>query len=188
MNTFHFIPPSDHNATSHLPLDSERWTKGGKLARDLRTQITTQWGVSWGFVSSHASNLRLGKSGIWKYQSGNHTHTHALRKAKGPEKFCLPWQNPFYHSVLVANMRRAAIPKQALQTLNSLVRGYVPTSFPFSKVVLMKPVSQDISYPALLTFGAGKPFLWKDILCTIGCTAVSLYNPPDANSTLPQFL
>ena len=187
MNTFHFIPPSDHNATSHLPLDSERWTKGGKLARDLRTQITTQWGVSWGFVSSHASNLRLG-TGIWKYQSGNHTHTHALRRAKGPEKFCLPWQNPFYHSVLVANMRRAAIPKQALQTLNSLVRGYVPTSFPFSKVVLMKPVSQDISYPALLTFGAGKPFLWKDILCTIGCTAVSLYNPPDANSTFPQFL
>ena len=90
MNTFHFIPPSDHNATGHLPLDSERWTKGGKLARDLRTQITTQWGVSWGFVSSHASNLRLGKSGIWKYQPGNHTHTHSLRKAKGPEKFCLP--------------------------------------------------------------------------------------------------
>lgn len=158
MNTFHFIPLSDHNATSHLPLDSERWTKGGKLARDLRTQITTQWGVSWGFLSSHASNLRLGKSEIWKYQPENHTHTHALRKAEGPEKFCLPWQNPFHHPVLVANMRRAAIPKQALQTLNSLVGGYVPTSFSFSKVVLMKPVSQDISYSALLTFGAGKAF------------------------------
>lgn len=86
-------------------------------------------------------------------------------------------------------MRRAAIPKQAFQTLNSLVRGYVPTSFPFSKVVLMEPVSQDISYSALLPFGAGKAFALEGYtMHPIGCTAVSLYNPSDANSTLSQFL
>ena len=37
MNTFHFIPPTDHKATNHLLEDSEMWTKGGRLARDPRT-------------------------------------------------------------------------------------------------------------------------------------------------------
>lgn len=103
-------------------------------------------------------NLRLGKSEIWKYQPENHTHTHALRKAEGQKSFAYQEQNPFSPPCSCGKHERAAIPKQALQTLNSLVGGYVPTSFSFSKVVLMKPVSQDISYSALLTFGAGKAF------------------------------
>ena len=125
---FTLFLPVTHNATSHLPLDSERWTKGGKGPQDSNTNPVGSF-----LWFSFLPCIQLEVSEVWNLEIPtwkSHTYT-CLNKSRRSRKVLPTMTKTFSLSVLVANTRRAAIPKQALQTLNSLVRGYVPTSFPF---------------------------------------------------------
>lgn len=186
MNTFHLIPATNHTTTSHLLKDSERWTKGGRLAGDLWTRRRSQQGVlgvfllpmgpTWSYRSLQPGNAnRLHPPNLYTpLPPPPRPHTHiGHKKSQRLGKGGPNWQKPAHHPACSwGKHEESCIPLSPEKHWRGGGRRCAKP-FPCSKVAPVEPAGQDISTSALLTFGAGKFVALQSVLYTIECLATA---------------
>lgn len=131
MNTFHFISATNHNTTSHLPKNSVRWTKGGRLGTSrLKGEAIGEFPGDISFPCVPNLGLFVG------------LHIPAIRKAKSQERV-----GHDRHLIIMPSLKEATFlcPPKFTQEAGFIDGRLCSKPFSNSKVAAVEHMGQDIS-------------------------------------------